>query len=91
MILQQRRETLTKLSQKIGVENIVGCKKAELIVNNNIHEELRRLSIVANDEESHEIADEKMRYETFLYLAWAVLPLGIISSWKCCIKKVVLL
>lgn len=59
--LQQRRDTLTKLSQKIGVENFVGCKKVGLGINNNISEELRRLSIAANDEDSNEITHEELR------------------------------
>ncbi|EFO27664.2 BUB protein kinase [Loa loa] len=63
-ISEQRRDTLTKLSQKIGVENIIGCKKAGLGVNNNIHEELRRLSIAPNDEDSNENTHEGLRSHT---------------------------
>ncbi|KAM3722860.1 Mitotic checkpoint serine/threonine-protein kinase [Dirofilaria immitis] len=56
---EQRRDTLTRLSQKFGVENIVGSKK--LGANNNISEELRRLSIAPNDEDSNEIINEELR------------------------------
>ncbi|VIO92403.1 Protein kinase domain containing protein [Brugia malayi] len=58
---EQRRDNLIKLSQKIGVENIVGCKKVGLGVNSNINEELRRLSIAANDEDSNEILHEGLK------------------------------
>ncbi|KAL4003886.1 Protein kinase domain family protein [Acanthocheilonema viteae] len=61
---EQRQNTLTKLSQKIGVENIVGCKKMGLAVTNNISEGLCRLSIAPNDEDSNEITNKGSRLHT---------------------------
>ncbi|VDP18157.1 unnamed protein product [Onchocerca flexuosa] len=54
-ICEQRRDTLIKLSQKIGVENIIGSKKLGFGANDNISEELRRLSIAPNDTNPDEV------------------------------------
>ncbi|CAG9530144.1 unnamed protein product [Cercopithifilaria johnstoni] len=56
---EQRRDTLTKLSQKIGIENIIEYKKTGPAVSNSINEGLRRLSIAPN-----EITHEGLRSHT---------------------------
>ncbi|VDK28985.1 unnamed protein product [Gongylonema pulchrum] len=51
---EQRRVTMTRLSEKFGAENIVGNKVAGLSAESSVNEELRRLSIVPNEADAEE-------------------------------------
>lgn len=63
-----------RLSQKFGVENIVGGKIAGLGVDSSINDELRRLSLAPNDVDLDEPTGEGLKLAMFLTLSFLGLP-----------------
>ncbi|VDN06836.1 unnamed protein product [Thelazia callipaeda] len=63
LVLCKYLAAFNKLSQKVGVENIVGNKVAGLPGSSNLNEQLRRLSIARNDVEINKLAEEELESE----------------------------